>query len=86
MSQDSKQKSKKVIKCVVVSDAMDKSRIGKIDRKVKHKIYKKYIKCTTRVMFHDQENLTKVGDFVGIFESRHYSKKKKFKLAGILNK
>ena len=48
----------KAIKCRVVSDKMNKSRVGLHERLVKHPVYGKYIRKSTKYMFHDEENKT----------------------------
>ncbi len=78
------EKKAKPVSCVVVSDSMDKSRVGVLERNVKHPTYKKYIKRTTKLMFHDEKNETKVGDKVLIEPSRPYSAKKKFCLVKVV--
>ena len=49
---------------VVVSNKMDKSILVAIQRKVAHPIYKKYFKKTTKLMAHDENNETSMGDIV----------------------
>ena len=71
------------IRCVVVSDKMDKSRVAKVERKVKHPIVGKYIKRTTKYFFHDEKNQSKLGDEVFIAQVPPISKKKTFNLVSI---
>tara|TARA_B100000524_G_C23640799_1_gene366577 strand:+ start:557 stop:811 length:255 start_codon:yes stop_codon:yes gene_type:complete len=73
------QKKQKEIRCVVVSDKMDKSRVAKIERRVKHPIVGKYIKKTTKLHFHDEANETKSGDEVYVVQTKPISKTKSFK-------
>ena len=54
----------KPLRCVVTSDSMDKSRVGSVERLVKHARYNKYIRRRTKLMFHDPKNETQVGDQV----------------------
>jgi len=70
---------------VVVSDKMDKTVTVLIERKQKHPIYGKYIKRSTKVHAHDEENSFKMGDNVKITESRPYSKTKSWKVVGLVN-
>lgn len=70
---------------VVVSDKMDKTVTVLIERKEKHPIYGKYIKRSTKVHAHDEENSFKMGDNVKITESRPYSKTKSWKVVGLVN-
>lgn len=76
-------KKVKKIGCVVVSDKMNKSRVGKIERVVKHPVVGKYIRKSTRIMFHDEENTTKIGDEVLVEECRPMSANKSFRLHSI---
>ncbi len=71
---------------VVVSNKMDKSIVVKIERKVKHPLYKKYFKITKKIMAHDESNQTGVGDIVKIMEVRPLSKRKKWNLVEIIEK
>ena len=61
---------------VVVSDSMDKSATVAVQRRLKHPLYNKYIYKTTKIMIHDEENASKVGDKVMIRESNPISKNK----------
>jgi small subunit ribosomal protein S17 len=70
----------------VVSDKMDKSITVAIERKVKHPIYGKYIKRTTKLHVHDEENQCKIGDKVSIKECRPLSKTKSWTLVDVLVK
>lgn len=60
----------------VVSDKMDKSIVVAIERTVKHPIYGKFIKRTTKVHAHDEDNTCGLGDKVEIAECRPLSKTK----------
>ena len=67
---------KRVLRGVVVSDKMDKSVVVRVERRVMHPVYKKYIKRSAKYTAHDENNLCKVGDVVQIMESRPLSKTK----------
>ena len=67
---------KRVLQGVVVSDKMDKSVVVRVERRVMHPVYKKYIKRSAKYTAHDENNLCKVGDVVQIMESRPLSKTK----------
>ena len=69
---------------VVVSNNMDKSIVVKIERKIKHPIYKKTIKRSKKYIVHDEQNECKIGDQVQIAECRPLSKKKRFRLYKLL--
>ena len=65
---------------VVVSNNMDKSIVVKIDRKIKHPIYKKTLKRSKKYIAHDEQNECQIGDLVQISECRPLSKRKRFRL------
>ncbi|MEN9465175.1 MAG: hypothetical protein RL217_1356 [Pseudomonadota bacterium] len=67
----------------VVSNKMDKSMTVQIERFVKHPIYKKFVKTTSKVMAHDENNECNIGDLVTIKESRPLSKNKTWALVSI---
>lgn len=71
---------------VVVSNKMSKSIVVAVERKVKHPIYGKFIKKTTKFMAHDEKNESKVGDLVLIAETRPLSKNKNWRLKQILER
>ena len=70
----------------VVSNKMDKSIIVAIERRLKHPIYKKYFKKTTKFMAHDQNNVANIGDLVKIMETRPLSAKKRWRLVEVVEK
>ncbi len=66
---------------IVVSNNMDKSIVVKIERKIKHPIYKKTIKRSKKYVAHDENNNDcQIGDLVQIAECRPLSKRKRFRL------
>ncbi|MGN1063558.1 MAG: 30S ribosomal protein S17 [Alphaproteobacteria bacterium] len=67
---------KRILQGVVVSDKMDKSVVVKVERRVMHPVYKKYIKRSAKYTAHDENNQFKVGDVVQIIENRPISKTK----------
>ena len=70
----------------VVSDKMDKSITVAIERMVKHPIYGKFVKRTTKVHAHDENNDCGLGDKVEIAECRPLSKTKSWTLVKVLEK
>ncbi len=68
----------------VVSDKMDKSITVMVERLVKHPIYGKFIRRSTKYMAHDEKNQAKKGDIVSITSCRPLSKNKTFKLVSVL--
>ncbi|RUO27496.1 30S ribosomal protein S17 [Aliidiomarina sanyensis] len=70
----------------VVSNKMDKSIIVAIERQVKHPIYGKYIKRTTKLHAHDENNTCQEGDLVTIRETRPISKTKNWTLVDVVER
>ena len=70
----------------VVSAAADKTITVLIERKVKHPLYKKYIRRSTKVYAHDAENQCEVGDIVVVESCRPISKLKNWRLAEVVRK
>ncbi len=83
---DHKEKKSRPVRVVVSSDKMNKSRVGTIERLVKHEQYGKYIRRRTKLMFHDEKNETKAGDVVLVTASRPLSARKRFSLLQIVRK
>ncbi len=70
----------------VVSDKMDKSATVLIERKVKHPIYGKFVKKSTKIHIHDENNECVIGDTVQISECRPISRTKSWTLVKVVNK
>ncbi len=70
----------------VVSDKMQKTIVVKVDRRVRHTLYKKYVEKTRRYKAHDETNDAKVGDQVKLVESRPLSREKRWVLQSILRR
>ncbi len=70
----------------VVSNGMDKSIVVVVERKVKHKLYGKYIRLHKKYMAHDPSNECRVGDKVLIEECRPISKNKRWLLRSIIDR
>jgi small subunit ribosomal protein S17 len=68
--------SKRVLQGVVVSDAGDKTVIVRVERRVMHPVYKKFITHSKKYAAHDEQNRWHLGDMVRIEESRPISKRK----------
>ena len=81
---ESSAKKKKTIRCVVVSDKMTKSRVGLLERLVKHPVAGKYIRRSSKYMFHDEQNISKMGDEVIITACRPLSARKSFTLVSVV--
>ncbi len=71
---------------LVVSDKMDKTIIVEIERKVKHPIYGKFVKKTSKFSAHDEKNECNIGDTVRVMETRPLSKNKCWRLVEIIER
>jgi len=71
---------------LVVSNKMDKSITVAIERRMKHPMYGKYVKQTTKLMAHDEANDAGEGDTVRIMETRPVSKNKRWRLVEVLER
>ncbi len=81
-----KQKVKRTIIGRVVSDKMDKTVSVAIERRIKHPMYGKYIRRTTKVLAHDANNECKAGDRVAISECRPVSKSKSWAVVDVVER
>ena len=77
---------RKVRQGVVVSDKMNQSIVVRVDRTIRHPLYKKVMRRSKRYMAHDQENTGQVGDVVRIMECRPISRNKRWRLVEVLQK
>lgn len=71
---------------VVTSNKMQKSVVVAVERKVKHPIYGKFVKKTTKFVAHDEKNECNIGDTVKIMETRPMSKSKNWRLVEIVER
>ncbi|MBW1981120.1 MAG: 30S ribosomal protein S17 [Deltaproteobacteria bacterium] len=71
---------------IVVSDKMDKTVVVRVDRLVKHPMYKKYVRRRSQFMAHDEQNACQIGDRVLIRETRPLSKTKRWRVSKIIEK
>jgi small subunit ribosomal protein S17 len=71
---------------LVVSNNMEKSIVVQIQRRVKHPIYGKFVKKTSKFMAHDEKNESNIGDTVRIMETRPLSKNKCWRLVEIIER
>ena len=84
MSED--KKLQRTIVGRVVSDKMDKTVSVAIERLIKHPVYGKYIRRTTKILAHDAANECKPGDRVAISECRPISKNKSWSVVNIVER
>jgi small subunit ribosomal protein S17 len=71
---------------LVVSNKMEKSIVVQIERKVKHPKYGKFVRKTTKLVAHDEQNECGIGDTVKIMETRPISKNKCWRVVEIIEK
>lgn len=71
---------------LVVSNKMDKTITVEVERRVKHPIYGKFVKKSTKFAAHDEENACNIGDKVKIWETRPLSKNKCWRLVEIIER
>ena len=82
----SEQKSSRSLTGTVVSNKMDKTVSVMVERQVKHPLYKKYIRLSTKLLAHDEDNECGQGDTVMIEECRPLSKHKSWRLLKVVEK
>ena len=78
--------AKKELTGTVISDKMNKTRVVRVMRKVKHPSYNRVLKTYNTYKFHDEKNESKTGDEVTIGQCRPLSKDKTFRLLAIVKK
>jgi len=71
---------------IVVSDAMEKTIVVRIDRTTKHPIYNRVMSKSTKLMAHDEKKEAKLGDRVRLEETRPLSKNKRWRLVEVIKK
>jgi small subunit ribosomal protein S17 len=71
---------KRVLQGTVVSDKGDKTIVVRVERRVMHPLYKKFIRRSKKYMAHDETNRFKTGDFVRIIECRPLSARKRWQV------
>ena len=77
---------RKVRTGVVVSDGMDKTVMVRIDRQVRHALYDKTVRRSTKLAAHDEANDAHVGDTVRVMETRPLSKNKRWRVTEVLER
>jgi small subunit ribosomal protein S17 len=73
---------RRILQGIVVSDACDKTVIVRVERRVMHPVYKKYVSRSKKYAAHDADNRYRAGDAVRIEESRPISKRKHWVVIG----
>jgi small subunit ribosomal protein S17 len=77
---------RKVRTGVVVSDGMDKTVLVRIDRQVRHALYGKTVRRSSKLAAHDEGNEAHVGDTVRVMETRPLSKSKRWRVVEIVER
>jgi small subunit ribosomal protein S17 len=77
---------RRVVVGTVVSNKMQKTIVVKIDRRVRHELYGKYVTKSRKFKVHDESNTANVGDLVSVVESRPLSREKRFALQKIIRR
>ena len=77
---------RKVRTGVVVSDGMDKTVMVRVDRNVRHALYGKTVKRSSKLAAHDEANDAHVGDTVRVMETRPVSKSKRWRVVEIVER
>jgi small subunit ribosomal protein S17 len=80
-----KKRLKKTLEGVVISNRMQKSVVVKVERSVRHPLYEKIVRRSSKFMAHDEENKCRVGDRVVIRETRPISKRKCWRVVSIVS-
>ena len=71
---------------IVVSDAMDKTVVVQVERRIPHPVYKRIVKRSAKFLCHDEENRCRKGDKVRIMESRPLSRRKRWRVSEIVTR
>ncbi|MBD3347854.1 MAG: 30S ribosomal protein S17 [Candidatus Eisenbacteria bacterium] len=79
-------RSRKVRVGEVVSDKMDKTAVVAVTRLVRHRMYNRFVKRTSRFKVHDEKNECRTGDVVRIMETRPLSKDKRWRLMEVVRR
>jgi small subunit ribosomal protein S17 len=86
MAEARRQNRRKVRLGTVVSDKMNKSIIVRVDRTIRHPLYMKTFRTSSKLYAHDETNQASVGDVVRVMETRPLSAKKRWRLVEIVEK
>ncbi|MFQ6008451.1 MAG: 30S ribosomal protein S17 [Candidatus Zixiibacteriota bacterium] len=86
MGEAKRQSSRKVRVGTVISDKMDKSIVVRVDRTIRHPLYKKTFRTFSKLYAHDENNQARVGDVVRVMETRPLSAMKRWRLVEVVEK
>jgi len=85
VQQVEERRHRKILEGVVISNRMQKSVVVRVERQVRHPLYQKTLRKSSKFMAHDEENKCRVGDRVMIRETRPLSKNKCWRVVSILS-
>jgi small subunit ribosomal protein S17 len=77
---------RKIRQGIVVSDRMDKTVLVRVDRQMRHPLYKKIVRRSSKLAAHDERNDAHVGDTVRVMETRPISKNKRWRVIEIVER
>ncbi len=86
MTEAEKRNRRKVRQGMVVSVKMDKSIVVRIDRTMRHRLYKKIVRTSSKIYAHDEKNDANLGDVVRVMETRPLSKTKHWRLVEVVTR
>lgn len=78
--------SKSVLEGIVVSDKMQKSVVVAVERQVRHPLYGKIVRRTSKFMAHDEDETARMGDRVEIVETRPLSRRKRWRVVRVVRR
>ncbi len=83
---DEQKKAPRTLVGEVTSDKMDKTITVRVERKIKHPLYKKYVRRSSKLHAHDEQNECRTGDTVSIEQCRPLSKSKAWRLYKVIER
>ena len=86
MADTEKRNYRKTRQGIVVSDKMDKGIVVRIDRTMRHPLYGKTVRTSSKLHAHDESNNAHVGDVVSVMETRPLSKTKRWRLVEVVER
>ena len=86
MSEKNSRSARKVRVGTVISSKMDKTAVIRVDRTMKHPLYKKTVRTSSKLYAHDENNEANIGDVVRVMETKPRSKTKRWRLVEVVEK
>lgn len=81
-----KKNKKRELTGKIISDKMDKTRVVEVERRERHKLYKKVIRKLSKFKAHDEKNETNIGDVIKMEETRPISKEKRWRVKEVIER